>query len=47
MVYPLMIGLNFVLIMFIAWSYFKEPLSLGKLSGIVLIFAGVAAIATG
>jgi multidrug transporter EmrE-like cation transporter len=47
MVYPLMIGLNFVLIMAIAWSYFKEPVSVGKLAGIVLIFVGVAAVATG
>ena len=47
MVYPLMMGLNFTIIMFIAWSYFREPLSVGKLSGIALIFAGVATIATG
>ncbi len=45
--YPLMIGLNFTLIMGIAWSYFKEPVSLGKLGGIVLIFAGIVALATG
>jgi multidrug transporter EmrE-like cation transporter len=45
--YPLMIGFNFVLIMTIAWTYFKEPVSLGKLSGVVLIFAGIALVATG
>lgn len=45
--YPLMIGLNFLLIMFVAWSYFKEPVSWGKLAGMALIFAGIMAIALG
>ena len=45
--YPLMIGLNFTLIMFIAWSYFKEPVSAGKLFGVGLIFAGIALAAAG
>ncbi|MHB9052469.1 MAG: DMT family transporter [Thermoleophilia bacterium] len=45
--YPLMIGLNFLLIMFVAWSYFKEPVSPGKLAGMVLIFIGIMAIAMG
>jgi len=47
MVYPLMIGLNFTLIMIIAWSYFKEPVSPGKLAGIALIFGGIATVAAG
>ncbi|MHB1325405.1 MAG: SMR family transporter [Thermoleophilia bacterium] len=45
--YPLMIGLNFTLIMFIAWSYFKEPVSAGKLFGVGLIFAGIGLAAAG
>lgn len=45
--YPLMIGLNFTLIMFIAWSYFKEPMSPRKLFGVGLIFAGIALAAAG
>ncbi|MDO8736737.1 MAG: SMR family transporter [Thermoleophilia bacterium] len=45
--YPLMIGFNFVLIMTIAWTYFKEPVSLGKLSGVALIFTGIALVVTG
>jgi len=45
--YPLMIGLNFSLIMLIAWAYFKEPLSRGKLFGVGLIFAGIALAAAG
>jgi len=45
--YPLMIGLQFTLVMLIAWSYFREPMSAGKLAGMALIFAGVVAIATG
>lgn len=45
--YPLMIGLNFSLIMLIAWSYFKEPLSAGKLFGVGLIFVGIALAAAG
>lgn len=43
--YPLQIGLNFALIMFAAWFYFKEPVSPGKLLGVLMIFAGVAIIA--
>lgn len=45
--YPLMIGLNFTLIMFIAWAYFKEPVSRGKLFGVGMIFAGIALAAAG
>lgn len=45
--YPLMIGLNFVLIMLIAWFYFKEPVSAGKLFGVGLIFVGIALAAAG
>ena len=45
--YPLQIGLNFVIIMFIAWSWFKEPVSAGKLLGVLLIFAGIVLIALG
>ncbi len=43
--YPLMIGLNFSLIMSVAWLYFKEPVSPGKLSGVALIFVGIVTIA--
>ncbi len=45
--YPLMIGLNFTLIMFVAWSWFKEPVSIGKLLGVCLIFAGIVTTAAG
>lgn len=45
--YPLQIGLNFVLIMLIAWWYFKEPLKPGRLVGIALIFAGILMVASG
>lgn len=45
--YPLMVGLNFTLIMFVAWSWFKEPVSIGKLIGICLIFAGIVTTAAG
>lgn len=45
--YPVSIGLNFTLIMAIAWLYFKEPVSSGRLAGVALIFAGVIAVATG
>jgi len=45
--YPLMIGLNFTLIMSIAWAYFKEPISPGKLMGAGLIFAGILTITSG
>ena len=45
--YPIMIGLNFSFIMAAAWFYFKEPVSAGRLAGVVMIFAGVIAIATG
>lgn len=44
--YPLQIGLNFSFIMAAAWLYFKEPVSLGRLAGVALIFVGVIAIAT-
>ena len=47
MVYPLVMGLTFTCLVFMAGSYFREPLSVGKRSGIALIFAGVATIATG
>ena len=45
--YPLQIGLNFILIMFVAWWYFREPLAAVKLVGIGLIFAGILTVATG
>jgi len=45
--YPVMIGLNFSMIMSIAWFYFKEPVSLGKLFGVALIFIGIVTIAVG
>lgn len=45
--YPLQIGLNFTFIMTVAWFYFKEPVSPGRLAGVALIFAGVLAVATG
>lgn len=45
--YPLQVGLNFILIMTVAWAYFKEPLSRGKLAGVLLIFAGIVTIAAG
>jgi multidrug transporter EmrE-like cation transporter len=47
MAYPITIGLNFSFIMFVAWYHFKEPVSLGKLGGMSLIFAGVVTIAMG
>jgi multidrug transporter EmrE-like cation transporter len=43
--YPLQIGLNFTVIMFVAWFYFKEPISRGKLLGIGMIFAGIVVVA--
>lgn len=43
--YPLQIGLNFTLIMLAAWFYFKEPVSRGKLLGVLMIFAGVVTVA--
>lgn len=45
--YPVQIGLNFTFIMTVAWLYFKEPVSTGRLAGVMLILAGVIAIATG
>ncbi len=45
--YPLQIGINFVMIMLIAWLYFKEPLRPGRLVGIALIFAGILLVAAG
>lgn len=39
--YPIQIGLNFIFIMLVAWLHFKEPVSWGRLLGIVLIFAGI------
>lgn len=45
--YPLQVGINFTMIMTVAWLYFKEPLSAGKLLGAALIFAGVVTMGTG
>ena len=45
--YPLMMGLNVLLVMMIAWSYFKEPVSPGKLAGMLLIIGGIVAVALG
>jgi len=44
--YPLSIGLNFTLIMTVAWVHFREPLSWGRLAGVVLIFGGIVMVAT-
>ena len=44
--YPLQIGLNFIFIMLIAWLYFREPVSRGKLLGIALILCGIILIAS-
>lgn len=45
--YPLLVGLNFILIMAVAWSYFKEPVTKWKLAGAGLILAGIITIAAG
>lgn len=45
--YPLQVGINFTLITGIAWVFLKEPMSAGKVFGIMLIFLGIIAIATG
>ncbi|MHB1389969.1 MAG: DMT family transporter [Thermoleophilia bacterium] len=45
--YPLQTGLNFTLIMTVAWLHFREPMSAGKLGGIILIMAGIALAVTG
>lgn len=45
--YPLLVGLNFILIMTVAWSYFKEPVTKWKLAGAGLILAGIITIAVG
>lgn len=45
--YPLQVGLNFLLINSVAWLSLKEPFSVGKLSGIVLIFGGIFTVASG
>jgi multidrug transporter EmrE-like cation transporter len=45
--YPLQIGLNFSIIMLIAWYHFKEPVSAGRLFGVCLIFGGILLIALG
>jgi multidrug transporter EmrE-like cation transporter len=45
--YPLQVGLNFILIMLVAWSWFKEPISLGKIAGAALIFGGIVMVTAG
>ncbi len=45
--YPLQVGINFILITAIAKAHLKEPLTAGKLAGILVIFLGILAIATG
>ncbi len=44
--YPLQVGINFLLISGVAWSYLKEPMAWGKIAGIVLIFAGIVLMAS-
>ena len=44
--YPIQIGLNFAFIMLIAWLYFKESISPGKLLGMALILGGIILIGT-
>lgn len=45
--YPLQTGLNFTMIMTVAWLHFREPMSRSKICGILLILAGIALAVTG
>lgn len=39
--YPVMVGVGFSIVVLSAWLWFGEALSLSKLAGIALIFAGI------